>query len=107
MAYPKTIPVLTMVKDSSSVQGISYDTKTRFLFISFLPTKGNKEGPLYRYKDVPKGTWNRFSQSTSKGMFLWTHLRDKFPYARWTGSGWRKETALKKASAAKKKRASQ
>jgi len=107
MAYPKTLPALVKVKDSSSIQAYFYDTTTRFLYISFLPTKTDKIGPLYRYKDVPQGTGERFAKAPSKGMYLWAHLRSKFPYAKWTGTGWKKETALKKASSARKKRANQ
>lgn len=107
MAYPKTIPKLIEVKDSSNVQGIAYDPISRDLFVSYLPTATDKLGPLYRYKDVPVGTWRRFYKTASKGMFIWTHIRGKFAYAKWTGTGWKKEMALKRASAAVKKRKAQ
>jgi hypothetical protein len=37
-------------------------------------------------------------------MFVWANIRDKYPYAKWTGFGWRKETALKRMSTQKKSR---
>lgn len=95
------------VKGSSNVQKIGYDIITRFLYIAYLPTKKDKDGPLYRYKDVPAGVGKRLLQAPSKGMFIHTHIKNKYGYAKWSGSGWRKETALKRGYAAEKRRKDQ
>jgi len=103
MPLPKTMPELIKVDDSSNVAALTYDYKSMFLYVQFMPKKLEKTQILYRYAKVPEGTFDRFRKAPSKGLFLWTHIRGKFGYAKWTGSGWRKETALKKHSAAAKR----
>jgi len=93
MKYPKTIPTMELVPDSSNIQMFGYDFKGKFLYVQFLSTKDNPDGPLYRYYKVPASVYKRFSRAPSKGMFLCAKIRDRYKHALWTGAGWRKRTA--------------
>lgn len=101
---PKSMPEMIPVKESSNIHSFGYDPSGRLLYVIFKTPDGKDDGPLYRYIKVPKGVFNRFSRSASKGLFMWTHIRSKFGYEKWSGSAWRKEAALVRESALKKKR---
>lgn len=102
-AIPSTVPELISVK-SSNVDSVGYDYDTRYLYVLFLSGDPRVRGTLYRYTDVPSRVYDRFLKSSSKGLYVWTYIRDKFHYAKWTGFGWRKESALKTLSAQKQRR---
>jgi len=103
MRLPATVPSLVSV-ESSNVEAVGYDSKNRYLYIKFLPSEENQRGSVYRYSGVKEQIFNRLLRAASKGMFVWAHIRDKYPYAKWTGFGWRKQTALQKMSIQKKSR---
>jgi hypothetical protein len=94
---------LTDVK-SSNVKAIGYDPGTKYLYIQFLPESKAQHGPLYRYKGVREEVYRRFTNASSKGIFVWSNVRDKYPYSKWTGFGWRKENALKRMAEQKRRR---
>lgn len=103
MKLPATVPALVSV-ESSNVQAIGYDPKRKYLYIQFLPSENTKWGEVYRYFNVPEQIYNRFLKAPSKGIFVWANIRDKYSYAKWTGFGWRKQSALQRMSAQKKSR---
>lgn len=37
--------------------------------------KTNSPGPLYHYYDVPERLWNSFTAASSKGKWVWDHMR--------------------------------
>jgi hypothetical protein len=103
MRLPATVPSLVSV-ESSNVEAVGYDPKKRYLYIKFLPSEESYRGSVYRYSNVKEQIFNRLLSSASKGMFVWAHIRDKYPYAKWTGFGWRKQNTLQKMSIQKKNR---
>lgn len=104
MRLPATVPSFVPVKDSSNVQGISYDPKGNFLYIQFLPDNPRYKGPVYKYWAFPEQEYRRFLKAKSKGTFVWQYIRDRYRYKRWTGFGWRTETVLKRRATARKMR---
>lgn len=104
MKYPEDLPKMAKVKESTNVLDFSYDPATKFLFVRF-KTKHltEDEAPLYRYADVPPGTFKRFRSAPSKGEYLWRHIRGKFRYSLWTGSTWRSQVAVRRDVAERKK----
>lgn len=103
MRFPKTVPELIAVK-SSNVKAIGYDPRTSYLYIQFLPESKAQRGDLYRYKGVNEDVFRRFERAPSKGVFVWSNVRDKYSYSKWTGFGWRKENALKRMAEQKRRR---
>jgi hypothetical protein len=103
MKLPATVPTLVSV-ESSNVEAVGYDSKKGYLYIQFLPSEKGQRSTVYRYSNVQEQIYNRFLRAPSKGMFVWANIRDKYPYAKWTGFGWRKETALKRMASQKKSR---
>lgn len=101
---PATVPNLTPIKDSSNVHAIGYDEKQEYLYIQFNPESETDRPPTYRYTGVPVQIYNRFMGAPSKGMYVWASIRDKYPYAKWTGFGWKKAPALQRRSAQKARR---
>lgn len=102
MAYklPASVPEMFPV-DSSNVKAVGYDPFKMMLYIQFLGIKTYGYDPVYRYYKVPESVFTGMMKAPSKGMYVWAHIRDKFPYARWMGRGWKKGTALQKASASR------
>jgi len=103
MKLPATVPSFVPVK-SSNVKGISYDPSGNFLYIQFLPESERYKGAVYKYWGVPEQVYNRFLRAPSKGTYMWQHIRDKYPYKKWTGFGWRSETVLRRQSARRRRR---
>lgn len=62
--------------ESSNVAEIGYDGNEMVLYVRF------NKGPLYYYEGVPPDVWDEFVYTDSKGKFIWTHLRDRYPYGR-------------------------
>lgn len=114
LPYPGGIPQLKRVS-SSNVFAYGYDAQEHVLYVQFRgptvgvgpstrgryvgatgkrPQRASKPGMVYRYLAVPPGVWARFQKAPSKGSFVWVHLRDRYPYSRWTGSNWRSDSAL-------------
>ena len=70
MTYPNE-PV-----ESSNVDSIAYDDKTRQLQVTF------KRSGTYTYYDVPKSVGNAMPYAESKGKFVWEVLRGKYSYTK-------------------------
>lgn len=102
MKPPSTVPSLVSVK-SSNVKAVGYDPKSNSLYIQYLPDDENQYGPLYKYDNVPEMIFNQLLRAPSKGIFVWTKIRERYSYSKWTGFGWRKEAALKKQTVRRKK----
>jgi hypothetical protein len=61
---------------SSNLSGVGYDSSSRTLEIEFV------SGRIYRYQDVPQGTYSALLEAPSKGQFFNREIRDHFPYSR-------------------------
>jgi len=70
MTYPMT-PV-----ESSNVEAVAYDDKTRQLQVQF------KKSGTYTYDGVPPSIGNAFPYLESKGKGVWQLLRGKYPYSK-------------------------
>mgnify|MGYP000545344896 CR=1 FL=1 len=82
--------------ESSNVYQIGYDLRSRSLYVRYWQSyreegrvKGREPGPLYRYYNVPPEMFLDFLKATSKGGWVWDHLR-----VRGTVSGHRFDYAL-------------
>ena len=62
--------------DSSNVESMSYDDKTRDLQVTF------KNSGTYTYHDVPQSVGNAMPYTASKGKFVWGSLRGKYSYSK-------------------------
>lgn len=73
---------------SSNVHSIGYDDSSGTLAVRYLAPelnktggrvkvggKTNSPGPLYHYFDVPPKLWKSFETASSKGKWVWDHLR--------------------------------
>ncbi len=61
---------------SSNVASIGYDPATQTLEIEF------QNGAIYQYYNIPLGIFEEFDRSPSKGAFLNSQIRDRFPFSR-------------------------
>lgn len=61
---------------SSNVQSIGYDNRTDELTITF------KNNATYLYEGVSRETYDEFRAAPSKGKFVWSDIRGKYPYQR-------------------------
>ena len=75
---------------SSNVWAVGFNVKNKGdnigdLIIQF---KGKNGGgsDVYIYYDVPVKVYRRFLNSTSKGHFVWTDIRNNYNYSRLTGT---------------------
>lgn len=69
---------LLEVKNSSNINGATYDAKTKKVLVRF------HNGSVYEYADVPFEIWKRFQAtfdgSSSAGKFLNANFKGKFDY---------------------------
>jgi len=68
--------VIFIPVESSNVQEFGYDEENRMLYVRFL------NGSLYVYYDVAPDIYDGFFMAPSKGKYVWSHLRDRYEYAR-------------------------
>lgn len=61
--------------DSSAIEAVRYDEKTRTLDVQF------REGPLYRYIHVPEFVYRALLNAESAGAF-WNAVKDQFEYVK-------------------------
>ena len=61
---------------STNVRSIGYDERSQTLEVEF------QSGSVYRYFNVPKTIVDAFLAAPSKGQFLSSQIRNRFPYAR-------------------------
>jgi hypothetical protein len=61
---------------SSNIAAAGYDSSSETLEIEFT------NGSVYQYYNVPSSIYEAFMAAPSKGSFLATQVKDRFPYAR-------------------------
>ena len=61
---------------SSNIAAIGYDEVEAILEIEFL------SGAVYEYYGVPPEVFDDFLMSSSKGKYMWDHIRDIYEYER-------------------------
>lgn len=61
-------------KSGSHVEAVKYDADTKALTITF------RGGRQYQYSDVPKDLADGLHQSPSKGSFIHSYIKNKFPH---------------------------
>ena len=61
---------------SSNVAAIGYDPDEEILEVEFL----NRS--IYWYYDVPEEVYGDFMMASSKGKYMWDHIRDIYEYER-------------------------
>ena len=61
---------------SSAIAAVEYDDAGQWLGIELT------NGHAYRYRDVPRSTYEAFMAADSKGRFYNDHIRDIFLYER-------------------------
>lgn len=64
---------------SSDVEAIRYIIEDQLLEVEF------KTGSYYQYFDVPPEVAKRFYNTDSPGRFVWSHLRDVYPFVLLSG----------------------
>lgn len=65
---------VTSGKSGSHVEAVKYDADTKALTITF------RGGRQYQYSDVPKDLADGLHQSPSKGSFIHSYIKNKFPH---------------------------
>lgn len=65
------IPVI-----SSNVKSIGYDPESATLEVEF------NNGSVYEYYEVPEEVYNDFLVASSKGKYLFHHIKNVYEYAR-------------------------
>lgn len=61
---------------SSNIVSAGYDPSSETLEIEFM------SGSVYQYYNVPQSIYEQFLAAPSKGRFLSSQIKDRFPYAR-------------------------
>lgn len=74
MAIPEMRPV-----ESSSVARIGYDHTTEEAYVEF------RGGGLYAYRGVPLSVFDELTEADSKGAFVNTVIKTRYPYRRVSG----------------------
>lgn len=64
---------------SSNVLAIHYDKQDKVLSIQFKGAAKGIKYPIYVYSGVSSGTAREFYLAGSKGKFVWSRIRDKYP----------------------------
>ena len=62
--------------ESSNVNQIGYDGEMMTLYVRF------NNGYLYYYEGVPPDVWSQMLYAESKGRFVHTDLKGRYPYGR-------------------------
>jgi KTSC domain len=70
---------------SSNVEAIRYLWDVQTLEVEFKGADKQGEAYDYQYFGVPPSVANDFTLSASPGRFVWSHLRDRYPYVRLHG----------------------
>jgi hypothetical protein len=61
---------------SSAVVSIGYDASTQTLEVEFI------HGGVYQYYNVSSGVYDALMSAASKGQFIASQVKDRFPFAR-------------------------
>jgi hypothetical protein len=67
--------------DSTNLKSVSYDRKSRQLFIEF------QSGPVYRYEKVSYYRYRKLLHADSHGRYFNTNIRMKYVYERMMENG--------------------
>ena len=59
--------------ESTTLATLAYDAPQRQLELEF------RNGAVYRYSDVPEGTYQELRLADSKGQYFNRHIRGRFP----------------------------
>ncbi len=62
--------------DSSAIAAVGYDAATGTLEVEF------SHGAVYQYFDIPEDMYVELMQASSKGTYLYDHIRNAFLYSR-------------------------
>jgi len=73
---PTPATIVRIPITSSNLKAIGYDEEHKILEVEF------KGGGVYRYKDVPKETFESFLSSPSLGKFFMGSIRNRFLFER-------------------------
>jgi len=65
--------------DSSNIASIGYDAQAQVLEIEFR-RKGQEQGPVYQYLQVPLEVWEGLLDSPSKGKYFSDQIKGRYPY---------------------------
>ena len=68
--YYQTVKVRMSTVDSSAIDQIGYNDENKLLKIQF------KNGDVYQYYDVPRGVYEEFKDSQSKGHYFQNGIRN-------------------------------
>lgn len=60
----------------SKLASVGYDCETETLEVEFL------NGSIYQYYNFPEQMYARLMQEGSKGKFLYSYIRNAYPYSR-------------------------
>jgi hypothetical protein len=63
--------------DSSNIEAIGFDPDTQELHVRFL-----KSGETYVYYGVDEWVFQEFMQADSKGVYLNTNVKEKYPFGK-------------------------
>jgi hypothetical protein len=72
----KALGVTTSPVGSTAVKEFGYDAHSQSLLVTFTT------GRSYAYKGVPLKTYQAMQNANSKGRFVNSAIKDKFPYSR-------------------------
>ena len=61
---------------SSNLQSVGYDSASQTLEVEF------RNGSIYQYSNVPETIHEALMSASSKGSFLNSQIRNRFPYVR-------------------------
>lgn len=61
---------------SSNIASIGYDASSETLEIEF------QDGYVYQYYNIPQGIYDALMAAPSKGRFLHSQIKDRFPFSR-------------------------
>jgi hypothetical protein len=62
--------------NSTSLKGVGYCLQEALLELEF------RSGAIYRFGGVPKATYQKLLQATSKGVYFNHHIRNRFPHTK-------------------------
>lgn len=62
--------------DSSAISSVGYDERRSVLEVEF------SSGAVYDYLDVPPKVWKGLLRAPSKGKFVSSRIRDRYPFVR-------------------------
>jgi len=70
---------LTLTPESTQVHGYGYDPASRTLAVEY---KTNFSDCTYHYLEVPRETADALAAASSKGSYIYKHVRHKFEFER-------------------------